>query len=121
MNKKKEMLFGIITLMLCVLLFFQRLTGAICHGVLGMVLVVMIVVHVCRQIGKLKYMKGSVQLVDKMLLTALAVTALSGILLHPLQEMLAIVILHKLSSILFVVATIVHVVQHRKMRKISIK
>lgn len=61
-----------------------------------------------------KKKKRYVRLVDRMILIALAVMVLSGILLHPLQGLLAIKILHKISSVFLVVGVIVHVAQHRK-------
>ena len=42
MNKKKEILFGIVILVLCVLLFAERLTGDIVHAVLGLLLIISI-------------------------------------------------------------------------------
>ena len=47
------------------------------------------------------------------MLIALAFVFLSGMLLHPLQGTLAVLILHKMSSVIFVIGMIVHVVQHR--------
>ena len=90
-----------ISLILCLLLFCKRLTGEICHVILGMVLSGMTAVHVCRHIGKLKYKKGSVRITDLVML------------LHPLQGTSVVLILHKMSSVIFVIGMIVHVVQHR--------
>lgn len=112
MNKKK--LFIIISLVLCVLLFLQRLTGEIWHAAAGMLLAVIVVVHICRQIGRLKYMKPSVRRVDYILMAALAVLVLTGILLHPLHGVLAVKILHKLSAVLFVLGMVGHLIQHGK-------
>ena len=100
-----------ISLILCLLLFGKRLTGEICHAILGMVLSGMTAVHVCRHIGKLKYKKGSVRITDLVMLIALAFVFLSGMLL---QGTLAVLILHKMSSVIFVIGMIVHVVQHSK-------
>ncbi|MGN0408243.1 MAG: hypothetical protein ACI4EJ_08280 [Bacteroides sp.] len=55
-----------------------------------------------------------VKLVNMMLIAALALVFLSGILLHPLQGAAAIKILHKISSLAFVLAVVVHILQHRK-------
>ena len=111
--KRKEKLFMSISLILCLLLFCKRLTGEICHVILGMVLWGMTAVHVCRHIGKLKYKKGSVRITDLVMLIALAFVFLSGMLLHPLQGTSVVLILHKMSSVIFVIGMIVHVVQHR--------
>lgn len=102
-----------ISLILCLLLFGKRLTGEVCHAILGMVLSGMVAVHVCRHIGKLKHKKGSVRITDLVMLVAMAVVFFSGMLLHPLQGSLVILIIHKMASVIFVIGMIVHVVQHR--------
>ena len=60
--------------------------------------------------------KWSVQLVNGMLLIILAVVFVSGVLLHPFSGVLAIKILHKLSSLL-VVGVMVHILQHRSRKE----
>lgn len=114
MNSKKASLFMIITLVLCVLLFLQCLTGEICHAVLGVLLIIIMVVHMCRQIVKMKYNKNSIRVVDWVLMVSLAVLFLTGILLHPLQGISALKILHELAAVFFLLGIIVHMVQHRK-------
>lgn len=113
MNEKKEKLFLIITLVLCLVLFLKWLTGEIGHILLGMFLIILLVVHICKKFGKIKYMNQSVRLVDWGLMAALAVVFVTGMLLHPLHGMMVIKILHKLFSVLLAVGMIVHVVQHR--------
>lgn len=113
-NGTRDKLFAGITILFCLLLFCKRLTGEVCHAVLGLLLLSITVVHVYRHIRKLKYKKSSVQMVDRMLFIALAVVLVSGILLHPLQGAFIILILHKLSSVVLVLGIITHVLQHRK-------
>lgn len=116
MNKNR--LFMIITPVLCVLLFLQRLTGGILHAVFGLLLAVMMVVHVCRHMGKFRNKKLSVRVVDVVLMAALAVLVLTGILAHPLHGVLAVKILHKLSAVIFVLAGIGHAVQYKDVKKL---
>ena len=47
MNKTKNKLLLLVTLILCVLLFTRRLTGGILHDILGLVLLVILIVHLC--------------------------------------------------------------------------
>lgn len=110
-NGTRDKLFAGITSLLCLLLFCKRLTGEVCHVILGMLLSIMIVVHVGRHMRKLKYKKTSVQMVDRMLFFAFTVVFVSGILLHPLQGAFLILILHKISSVVLVLGTIAHVLQ----------
>lgn len=114
MNKRKEILFMIITLVLCVLLFAERLTGDILHAVIGMILIIVLVVHMCRQMKKMKYRKSSIQIIDIVLMVAMAALFVTGMLLHPLQGVLALKIIHKLAAVIFVLCIIGHIVQHRK-------
>lgn len=113
-NEKKRKLFVLMTLVLCLLLLLERLTGEICHVILGVILMTMILVHVRREIGKLKGKKLPIRLVDWGLFGVLATVFLTGMMLHPLQGVLLIKVLHKLSSVLLVLGMIVHVVQHKK-------
>lgn len=111
----RDKLFAGITSLLCVLLLCERLTGEVCHVILGVLLMGMTAVHVGRHMRKIKYKKPAVQMVDMMLLFAFAVVLVTGILIHMLQEAFLIMILHKISSVVLVLGTIAHVLQHRKM------
>lgn len=106
-----------LTLLLCVLLFLERLTGQIWHAVLGIALIIFCVVHLCRKNGELKHGKLSVRVVDWALIALLAILFVSGMLLHPFQGVLALKIIHRLSAVLFVLGLITHLVQHRKVFK----
>ncbi len=115
--KKKEKLFMAVALLFCVLLFLQRLTGEIGHAVFGILLTILVIVHMCRQIMKMKHKKMWVQIADWVLMAALVVLFLTGMLLHPLQGMLIIKILHKLAAVIFVLGMLVHILQHRKIQR----
>ena len=114
MKKTRENLFVAATLLLCVLLFLEHFTGEIWQVVFGVLLVVLMAGHLCRQMVKLRYQKRSVRVADEVLLGALVVLLVTGMLLHPLQGMLGIKLVHKLAAIVFVLGTIGHIVQHRK-------
>lgn len=114
MKKTREKLFMAVTLLLCVLLFLEHFTGEIWHAVFGVLLIVLMVGHLCRQMIKLRYQKKAVRIVDEVLLGSLAVLFVTGMLLHPLQGMLVIKLVHKLAAIVFVLGIIGHIVQHQK-------
>lgn len=101
------------TLFLCVVLFLEHFTGPIWHVVFGVILIIMTVGHLCKQMVKLRYQKPSVRLVDQVLFVSLAVLFVTGMLLHPLQGIFLIKIIHKLTAIVFVFGIIGHVAQHR--------
>lgn len=115
MNKKNEMIFGIVTVILCMLLFAERLTGDIIHAILGLLLIILMVVHMCRQQKKLKYKKQQIQWLD----WALAILFVTGMMLHPMRAVLALKIVHKLAAVLFVLGIIGHIVQHRRKSHVS--
>lgn len=113
MSKKKERLFLVITLILCVLLLAERMTGVIFHAVLGMAMTIMVIVHVCRQGAKWRYRKTAIRVLDGVLVAASAVLLLTGILAHPMQGVLIVKVLHKLAAVMFVLGVIVHAIQHK--------
>lgn len=119
MNKSNysKLLLSIITLVLCILLFLQRLTGGVWHAVFGILLIVIAAVHLYRQNPKLKYRARSIQIIDRILIALLAILLITGILLHPLHQVLVLKILHKLSAVLFVFGVIVHIIQHKRTKK----
>lgn len=113
-TKYSKIFLSIVTLLLCILLFLQRLTGGIWHAVLGILLIIIAAVHLCRQNAKLKYRTRSIQIIDWALIALLAILLVTGFLLHPLHEIPALKIIHKLSAVLFVLGVIAHLVQHKK-------
>lgn len=113
MGKTREKIFMVVTVILCVLLFAERLTGEIWHAVIGVLLIVMLVGHMLKQKPKMEYQKSTVRILDQVLLGALIVLFVTGMLLHPLQGALALKILHKLAAVVFVLGIIGHIVQHR--------
>lgn len=117
-REKRERMFGTVILIFCLVLLCKRLTGEVFHIILGIVLSGILVVHICRQLGKLKVKNAAFQLVDRMLFIALAAVFVSGMLLHLLQGRLAVLIIHKLSSVCLIVGIIVHILQHKKKRKV---
>lgn len=117
MNKTKQVLLMVITLVLCVLLFLQPLTGEIWHAVFGILLLFLFCGHMYKHSKKLKYRSKRNQVVDWIMIAALAVVIISGILLHPLHGLLAVKIVHKLSALIFVLGILVHAVQNLRKKK----
>ena len=104
----------LITFVLCVLLFMERFTGEIPHAIFGMILTVLLGIHTWRQMPKMKYKNRHIRLVDRILLISLAILLITGILVHPLHDILLIRLLHKLSAVIFVPGLMIHIVQHAK-------
>lgn len=117
MKIKKEKLLMAVTLILCVLLFLERLTGQIWHAVFGLALAVIVVMHCCRAWKIMEYRKASFKAVDILLIVVLALLVVTGVLAHPLHDVLAVRIIHKLCAALFVIGIIVHAAQHGKLKK----
>ncbi len=113
MSRKNSNL-AVATGILCVLLFAIKVTGPAVHVICGILLTVVSVKHLWKRMRVLSYVKRGVQIVDWILLIALIVMFLSGIMLHPMGDLLWVKIIHKSSSLLFIVLVIVHGVQHIK-------
>lgn len=114
MKKTSEKILMAATLVLCILLFAERLTGEVLHAVCGLLLAIIVIRHMYVEFRKMKYRKTAIQIVDWVLLAAIIILILSGILLHPMHEVLILKILHKLAAVVFVIGLIAHVVQHVK-------
>lgn len=113
MGKIREKIFMAVTVILCVLLFAERLTGDIWHAVFGVLLIVTVVGHMFKQKPKMQYQKPAVRILDQVLVGALIVLFVTGMLLHPLQGVLVLKILHKLAAVVLVLGIIGHIAQHR--------
>lgn len=112
MKKTKNKIFFAVSLVLCVLLSAIRLTDAKWHVALGVILTCMMVKHTCTRMARMKKQKVTIQVVDQVLLAALTTMFVSGMLIHPLQGRFVVKILHKLSSVVFVLAMLGHAAQH---------
>jgi hypothetical protein len=114
MTRNKTLPLTVLTLFLCVLLFLERLTGDVAHALLGLVLIVLLAVHLCRRAAAWRSQKPAIRIVDSLLLALLVGLLLTGLLLHPFHGAMVVKCLHKLFSLLFVVGIVVHVVQHKR-------
>lgn len=121
MGKTKNKLFLAVSLILCVLLFAIRVTGATWHVVCGVILTCMMVKHTCTRMARMKKQKMAIQIVDQVLLAALVTMFVSGMLIHPLHGMLVVKMVHKLSAVVFVLAILGHAAQHSPVRGVKKK
>lgn len=107
----------IITMILCLILFAERLTGPIVHIICGVLLAICCVKHMLLRMVRMKGSGLTVRLVDEVLLAALLIVIVSGMLMHPFSNVLWIGILHKLSGVVFFLGMIAHVIQHYKINQ----
>lgn len=119
MKKGMKILLLTVTLLLCILLFAQRLTGDVLHAILGMVLTVLLLIHTGRHIMKLRHRSMAIRIADVALFLSLLLLLLPGIVIHPMEGVMILKILHKLSGVVFVLCLVIHAVQHRGNRHVS--
>lgn len=112
MRDKKNMILGIVVIAMCVALFLEPLTGEMVHVVLGILVFITLVGHTCRQIVKIKSKKSAVRLVDEGMMVSLTAAFLSGVLMHPLKNAFALVMVHRLAAVVFAICLIAHIMQH---------
>ncbi len=106
------MILGIVVIAMCVALFLEPLTGETVHVVLGILVFITLVGHTCRQIVKIKSKKSAVRLVDEGMMVSLIAAFLSGVLMHPLKNAFAVVMVHRLAAVVFAICLIAHIMQH---------
>lgn len=117
MSRLREHCLLAATAVLCVLLFCVKLTGGAWHAVFGISLAALCVCHTLKRFAKLKRKESRIRVTDWVILGAFLVMFLSGILMHPLGDVLMVKLAHKLSSVVFLLGTCGHVCQHRALRR----
>lgn len=56
------------------------------------------------------------KVIDKLLIISIVVMAVSGFLIRPAGELMAVIAMHKLSAVLFCVLGIAHALQYKRRR-----
>lgn len=107
-NRKQKWIFTGSMVIFCLLLFFKRLTGEGLHVALGILWVCVTGVHVWKAGSRFRYARGSVRVVDMLMMIAFFVVLVSGVLLHPLQGRPGILVIHKLAAVCCVSGMLVH-------------
>lgn len=115
MNKKQMIIFTVAVILLCAILFMERLTGPLVHVLCGVLLCICSIKHILFKIVRIKHMQPMVKLTDEVILVSLITVAVSGMLMHPFNSALWIAIIHKLSGMIFFLGVIMHIVQHYKL------
>lgn len=113
MSKRKTWYFTLGTILLFLLLFCVRITGAAIHCILGGILVVISLVHFLGQKKKVPYMQKGMKLLDISLTLVMLLLIVSGVLVHIFSGIFLWKIVHKVSSVLFLLGIILHLWQHR--------
>lgn len=113
MNKRA----GIIIGALSVLCICVRLTGESIHILCGIGLVVVTLVHIMSNKNRMIYVPKKIRVVDWIIIIGLAITFITGMLLHPLHNVVFVKVIHKLSSVIFIVGCIVHIIQHHNLAR----
>lgn len=107
----KRMIFMVFMAVSCLLLFLQRLTGMGIHAVLGIAVPVVSILHTVKFRKVWKTRTRAQKIWEIVMWAGLAVAFLSGLLMKPFGGF-AMVMIHKLSSVVFVAGLIAHVMEH---------
>lgn len=113
--KKKEIMMFAAMLLACVVLFMERVTGPLWHLVLGIVVFLFSVVHLCKRTKKISRVKTSWKIVDILLTITVIGIFISGFMLHPMRNAMWLMWVHKSCGGLFFIGIIAHMIQ--KIRK----
>lgn len=112
----KKKMFVTMSIVLYILLFAVRVTGPKWHLAFGLMLTCMMVKHTCTRLVSMKRQSPAVRLVNQVLMIALLTMFVTGMLMHPLHGMFVIKLLHKLSAVVFGLAMLGHIKQHRTVK-----
>ena len=114
MIKHKDFTFMMISAFLCAALFGVKVTGTAVHTLIGLLLGILSTVHLFAKWKKYRFMPVNIRRIDQILILSYLFILISGIISHLTAGMLLFKIIHKLSSLVFCIGLIGHVIQHKK-------
>ena len=114
MGRNKTYISLAVSMVICIFLFCIKWTTVILHAIVGIIFIGAMLVHMGKRLKRVKYANKSKRVVDYILALDCVVLLLTGLMAHPMQGVIWIKIFHAVTSVLFVVFCIVHVVQHTK-------
>ena len=109
----------IAAVLVLILLFFKRLTGVPIHIIIGLIFCVILGIHTWRRRKRIFKCPRAYSVTDIVILAAMFCVLLSGFLLKPLHGITAVLLLHKVSALVFAIGLLVHMVQHMSKHKKS--
>lgn len=117
MDKKIVALIG--TVIVFVVLFLARITGVYVHVVVASIFLIVLLLHAFKKAKQGTLVLKSWQRVNRTLFGLVGILIVSGILMGIPSIHLYALIVHKLSSILFLVCILLHCKQHILYLKIN--
>lgn len=106
---KKRMIFMVMMLAVCVLLFLQRFTGMAVHAIAGLAILIAGICHTVKFRKVWKTRRGVRKAVEIALWAALLGVTVSGFLLKPFGDVMVVLIIHKLSAVAFAGCLLAHI------------
>ncbi len=108
--KRNLLILGTFSVML--LLFCARLTGVAIHIIAGLAFVIALSVHTWKRRGRMRKVPSAYRIADLVTLISMIGVLMSGFMLKPFREIIAVLLIHKLCSVFFAVGLLVHIIQH---------
>lgn len=99
----------VMMLTVCVLLFLQRFTGMAVHAISGLVILIASICHTVKFRKVWRKRSGVRKVVEIALWAALLGVTVSGFLLKPFGDVMAVLIIHKLSAVVFAGCLLAHI------------
>ncbi len=109
----KRKLATIATFLVLALLFCERVTGVHAHMILGLLLIIALGYHTWNRKNRILKCPICLRVVDIVTTIAMLGVLISGVLLKPFRDIIAVLIIHKLCSVIMVIGIVVHIFQHR--------
>ena len=121
MGKKRIIWRFIVSMVICMYLFSVKWTTVVPHAIVGIIFIGAMLVHMGRRLKRMKYVEQSKRMVDYILTLDCVVLLFTGLIAHPMHDVILVTILHAVTAILFVILCTIHVVQHVKKRVNSVQ
>ena len=112
-RRLKRKLATLATFFVLILLFCVRVTGVHLHMVAGLIFIAVLAIHTITRRRRILKCPIRWRAVDIVSLIAMLAVLVTGFMIPFFKGSMAVVILHKLTSVMLAVGIIVHICQHK--------
>ncbi len=118
-NNVRRKTAALVVFAVVVFLFCERITGVPLHIIIGLIFIIVLSFHTWRRRKRMFTCPKTYGITDAVTCIAMLGVLISGLMLKPFKDVMAVLMLHKISSVVFVAGLLVHMRQHVRSQKIS--
>lgn len=111
-NKLKRKVVTLATFAVLIFLFCGRVTGVPVHIIAGLGFMIALTIHTWRRRKYILKCQKAYRITDIVTFAAMLGIFISGMMLKPFKDVMAVLLLHKICSVIFGLGLLLHIKQH---------